>query len=145
MVDMVSGRRRPPTPTPSASALWRETGQNIRLRGAKCLSCGTIQYPPQIICYQCHKRGDFEGYPLSDKKAKVVTYTIDYMSPSPDPPAVLAILNFNEGCRMFLIMTDKEPSEVHIGMDVRVSFRKLFSSEGIHNYFWKCVPDRLPK
>jgi 3-hydroxy-3-methylglutaryl CoA synthase len=143
MVEMVSGRRRPPTPTPSASALWRETGQNIRLRGVRCLSCGTVQYPPQIICYKCHTKENFESYLFSDKRGKVVTYTVDYMSPSPDPPVVLAVLNFEGGGRMFLMMTDKDVDQVTIGMKVQVSFRKLFSAEGIHNYFWKCVPDRF--
>ena len=143
MVETVSGRRRPPTPTPSASALWRETGQNIRLRGVRCLSCGTIQYPPQLICYKCHGRENFESYLFSDKRARVVTYAIDYMSPSPDPPAVIAVLNFEGGGRMFLTMTDKDADHVQIGMNVGVSFRKLFSAEGIHNYFWKCVPDRF--
>jgi hydroxymethylglutaryl-CoA synthase len=145
MVEIVSGRRRPPTPTPSASALWRETGQNLRLRGVKCLSCGTIQYPPQLICYKCHTRENFESYLFSNKKARVVTYTADYMSPSPDSPAVVAVLNFEGGGRMFLTMTDKDVDQVKIGMKVEVSFRKLFFTEGIHNYFWKCVPDRFSK
>lgn len=145
MIETVSGRRRPPTPTPSASALWREIGQNLSLRGVRCLSCGTIQYPPQLICYKCHGRGNFEAYRFSNKKAKVITYTVDYMSPSPDPPAVVAVLNFEGGGRMFLTMTDKEVDQVKIGMEAGVSFRKLFSTEGIHNYFWKCVPDRFSK
>jgi hydroxymethylglutaryl-CoA synthase len=144
-VEIVSGRRRPPTPMPSASALWRETGQNLRLRGVRCLNCGTIQYPPQLICYQCHGRENFESYLFSNKKAKVITYTVDYMSPSPDPPVVVAVLNFEGGGRMFLTMTDKEVDQIKIGMKVEVSFRKLFFSEGIHNYFWKCVPDRFSK
>ncbi len=145
MVEMVSGRRRPPTPAPSASALWRETGQNIKLRGKKCLQCGTVQYPPQLLCYKCRSGEHLEGYSFSDKRASVVTYTLDYMSPSPDPPAVVAVLNFEGGGRMFLTMTDKDANEVKIGMKVKVSFRKLFSTEGIHNYFWKCVPDRFSK
>jgi hydroxymethylglutaryl-CoA synthase len=143
MVEMVSGRRLPPTPTPSASALRRETGQNIRLRGGRCLSCGTVQYPPQLICYKCHTRENFESYPFSNKKARVVTYTLDYMSPSLDPPVVLAVLNFEGGGRMFLTMTDKDVDQVKIGMKVEVSFRKLFFTEGIHNYFWKCLPERF--
>jgi hydroxymethylglutaryl-CoA synthase len=144
MVEMVSGRRRPPTPTPSASALWRETDQNLRLRGLRCLRCGTVQYPPQDICYKCHGKDNFQTYPLSRKKATVVTYTVDYMSPSPDPPAVVAVLNVDGGGRMFLTMADKEADEVQIGMRVGFSFRKLASIEGIQNYFWKCIPDRIP-
>ena len=143
MIEIVSGRRRPPLPTPSASVIWRETGQNLRLRGVRCLSCGTIQYPPQLICYKCHGRENFESYPFSGRKASVITYTVDYVSPSPDPPAVVAVLNFEGGGRMFLTMTDKVVDQVKIGMKVGVSFRKLFSTEGIHNYFWKCVPDRF--
>lgn len=142
MVEMVSGRRRPPIPAPSASALWRETGQNLTLEGVQCLSCGTIQYPPQLICYKCHGRS-FESYLFSDKKARIVTYTVDYMSPSPDPPAVIAVLNFEGGGRMFLTMTDKDVDRIKIGMKVGVSFRKLFFTEGIHNYFWKCLPERF--
>ncbi len=109
------------------------------------MQCGTVQYPPQLLCYKCRSGEHLEGYSFSDKRASVVTYTLDYMSPSPDPPAVVAVLNFEGGGRMFLMMTDKDANEVKIGMKVKVSFRKLFSTEGIHNYFWKCVPDRFSK
>jgi uncharacterized OB-fold protein len=65
------------------------------------------------------------------------------MSPSPDPPVVLGVINFEGGGRMFLMMTDKDVDQVKIGMKVQVSFRKLFFNEGIHNYFWKCAPERF--
>ena len=142
LVEMTTGRRRPPTPVPSAACIWREIEQNYRLRGVKCMNCGTVQYPPQLVCINCHSRGKFESYPLYDKPAKLVTYTEDYTTPIPNPPLILAVVDFQDGGRMWAYMTDKGDTEIEIGMPVEFSFRKLFTSDGIHNYYWKCAPVR---
>ncbi|MFC2068773.1 OB-fold domain-containing protein [Chloroflexota bacterium] len=143
LIEMVTGRRRPPLPTPSASAIWRERDQNIRLRGVKCNQCGTVQYPVQRICFNCHAKDNFESYLFSDKKGKLVTFTADYMTPTPDPPVVLTVVNVDGGGRLFLTMTDKDENEINIGMPLELTFRKLFSMDGIHNYFWKSMPIRF--
>ena len=41
------------------------------------------------------------------------------------------------------MMTDRELDEVQIGMPVEMSFRKLRVVNGIHNYYWKAVPQRV--
>lgn len=143
LVEMVTGRRRPPTPTPSASCIWRERDQNIRLYGVKCKRCGTPQYPPQRVCVKCHTKDEFDSYRFSDKEAELFTYAVDYATPTPDPPLVLAVVNFEGGGRMWAYMTDKDADEVRIGMPLEMTFRKLFTMEGIHNYFWKCMPVRI--
>ena len=143
LIEMTTGRRRPPTPTPSASAIWREREQNIRLYGVKCQQCGTVQYPPQRVCVNCHAKDKFESYRFSDKKAKLFTYTADYTTPTPNPPEVLAVINFEGGGRMWVYMTDSDGNEIEIGMPLEMTFRRLFTMEGIHNYFWKCTPVRL--
>ena len=143
LVEMTTGRRRPSTPAPSASAIWREREQIIRLYGVKCHQCGTVQYPPQRVCVNCHAKDNFESYRFSDKKAELFTYTLDYTSPTPDPPVVLAVINFEGGGRMWVYMTDKDENEIEIGMPLEMTFRRLFTMEGIHNYFWKCMPVRL--
>ncbi|MFC1861108.1 OB-fold domain-containing protein [Chloroflexota bacterium] len=143
LVEMTMGRRRPATPTPSASAIWRERDKNIRFYGVKCNHCGTVQYPPQRVCVNCHTKDDFENYRFSDKKAELFTYTLDYASPTPDPPIGLAVVNFDGGGRMWVYMTDKDENEIEIGMPVEMTFRKLFTMEGIHNYYWKCMPVRI--
>ena len=143
LVEMTTGRRRPPTPTPSASAIWREREQNIRLHGVKCQQCGTVQYPPQRVCTNCHAKDKFESYRLSDKKATLFTYTADYTTPTPNPPEILAVINFEGGGRMWVYMTDSDESEIEIGMPLEMTFRRLFTMEGIHNYFWKCMPVRF--
>jgi len=39
-------------------------------------------------------------------------------------------------------LTDVDPDGVSIGMRVEMTFRRLNSADGIHNYFWKGRPVR---
>lgn len=142
LIDKAPPTRRPPLRPPSPSAMHREEGKNIRFHGTKCKRCGYPQYPPQRICTRCHAKDEFEDYRFSDKKAKVFTYALDRLGPTLDPPLVVSVIDFDGGGRMFSIMTDRDASKVEIGMPVEMTFRKFYSSEGIHNYYWKCMPIR---
>ena len=53
---------------PSISARYRDRDEIDRLHGAKCQSCGLIQYPPQRICSKCHTQDQWEPVRLADKK-----------------------------------------------------------------------------
>jgi hydroxymethylglutaryl-CoA synthase len=143
LVERITGRRRPPIPSPSASCIWRERDQNIRFHASICDKCGTIQYPPNRICYHCKAKDEFGAVRLSGKKAELNTFTEDYATPNADPPLVLAVVDFEGGGRTSLFMTDKGNIELSIGMTVEMTFRKLFTTEGIHNYTWKCKPAGL--
>jgi len=143
LVERVSGRRRPPIPSPSASCILREVDQNIRFHAANCKECGTIQYPPNRVCANCHAKDNMDAHRLSDKRAKLSTFAQDYATPNLDPPLVLAVVDFEGGGRTSLYMTDKGGTDPVIGMRVEMTFRKLFTTEGIHNYAWKCEPVRL--
>jgi uncharacterized OB-fold protein len=137
------GVRRPPIPTPSATALFRERERNLRFIAAKCLACGTVQYPPQRVCTKCGRRDDFDHVRLADKPATLFTYALDYIAGSMDVPLVVCIVNFAGGGRALMTMTDRLIEEIEIDMPLDMSFRKLYEAEGIHNYFWKCTPVRL--
>jgi len=134
--------RRPAFRTPSPAALQRDIGKNLRFYGTKCKRCGYPQYPPQRVCTRCHAKDEFEDYKFSDKKAKVFTYTLDGLGPTLDPPMVVTVINFDGGGRAFSIMTDRDVDKLEIGMPVEMTFRKFYTSEGIHNYYWKCMPVR---
>lgn len=137
------GVRRPPMPTPSATALFRERERNLRFCAAKCRACGTVQYPPQRVCTKCRKRDDFDPVRLSDKPARLFTYALDYIAGSVDVPLAVCIVNFAGGGRALMTMTDRLVEEIDIDMPLEMSFRKLYEAEGIHNYFWKCTPVRV--
>jgi uncharacterized OB-fold protein len=50
---------------------------------------------------------------------------------------VFAVVDFDGGGRLPVELTDVDPDEVAIGARVEMTFRKLFTADGIHNYFWK--------
>ena len=135
--------RRPQAPSPSVSALWREGDRNIRFYGATCNQCDFVQYPPQQVCVNCRARNDSTPVRLSDRPGKVFTYSMDYLAGTTDSPLVIAVVDFDGGGRALCMITDRELDEIHIGMPVEMSFRKLRVVNGIHNYYWKAVPLRV--
>ncbi|WP_347551701.1 OB-fold domain-containing protein [Pseudalkalibacillus hwajinpoensis] len=134
--------RRPGAPTPSAPALKRNQEQNMGLIGSKCESCGQTYYPKQRVCVKCHQKDNMSPFSLQGKKAKVATYTVDYLASSVSPPSIFAVVDIEGGSRMLAQVTDCKPEDISIGIEVEFSFRKLYEAGGIHNYFWKVVPKR---
>ena len=131
---------RPESPTPSITCLWRESKSVLALYGKKCKKCGTAQYPPQRVCIKCQTKDDFEDYKFSDKKGHIFTYTLDYLTPSRESPAVVGVVDFEGGGRVMCEVTECETSKIKIGMPVEMCFRKVGRKGGIHNYFWKAKP-----
>ena len=68
---------------------------------------------------------------------------MDYVAPTPDLPLVISVVDFEGGGRMMCMMTDRDINQIKIDMPVEMTFRRLYSVEGIHNYYWKCMPLRV--
>lgn len=134
--------RRPEVDRPSAPAMFRNYQQNLGFYGSKCRECGTPQYPKQRICVQCQAKDKMDDYRFVGREATVATYTIDYLAASPAPPVLVAVIDFKGGGRIICDVTDCSKDEIEIGMEVEMSFRKLYEAKGIHNYFWKARPKR---
>ncbi len=132
--------RRPEFRPPSITCLWRERKSVLALYGNKCNQCGTVQYPPQRICAKCQGKDDFEAYKLSNKEGKVFTYAIDSLTASREVPAIFGVVDFEGGGRMMCELTECEPSQMKIAMDVEMCFRKVSRKGTIPNYFWKARP-----
>ncbi len=131
---------------PSASALAREVPDIYPLRGTKCRKCGTVQYPPQRVCTNCHTKDEMDSFRLSDKRAKIFTRVLDYAAPVPgyEMPAVDLLIDWECGGRANFSLTDKKPNleDIPMGMEVEMTFRKLLAGGGIHHYWWKAMPIR---
>ena len=80
--------------------------------------------------------------PLADIRGTIVTYTVDRLAYSPSPPVVFAVVDFDGGGRLPVELTDVDAADVAIGGRVEMTFRRLFTADGIHNYFWKARPVR---
>ena len=129
---------------PAATTNWRERNWAIRMHGSKCHSCGTVTFPIERICYNCRSKDNFEEVRLSDKTARVFTYTLDSLAGRSDDPVVPQICaKFDaNNARAYLLMTDCDPGEVRMDMPVEMTFRRMYEGAGMYNYFWKCRPVR---
>ena len=85
---------------------------------------------------------DMEPVAMADATGTVVTSTIDRLAYSPSPPIVFAVVDFDGGGRYPVELTDADPDEIRAGSRVEMTFRRLFSADGIHDYFWKARPVR---
>jgi 3-hydroxy-3-methylglutaryl CoA synthase len=79
---------------------------------------------------------------LAEQRGTVTTSTVDKLAYSPSPPVVFAVVDFDDGTRVPVELTDVDAEEVTIGTRVEMTFRRLFVADGIANYFWKARPVR---
>lgn len=133
---------RPREEPASAVALYRDRKCGLALFGSKCKNCGTVQYPVQRICMECREKDNFDYYPFADKQAKIVTFSHDNLAVSPDAPTTLAAIDFDDGGRIMMDVTDRDISQIQVGSSVEMTFRKFRNTSGITVYWWKSRPLR---
>jgi len=131
--------RRPRQMRPSLPEYYRVPEKNLALYGSRCTACGTPQFPNARICVECQALDQMEPYRFYGRRAVVATYTVDYLAESQDSPNVAVVVDFEGGGRIFCNLVDCDLDKISIGMEVDMSFRCLFTTDGIHTYFWKAV------
>ena len=111
----------------SPARSWREFPQRYRLEAARCTSCGKVLYPPRVVCPSCRST-EFENVVLP-RTGKVVTCTVVRVPPAgftEQTPLPIALVELTEGVRVMVQVGDlADPSELEIGMPVRLEFRRI--------------------
>lgn len=123
----------------SATIHFRERDEDVAFTGQRCRSCGGVQFPIQRVCERCFAKDDFAPERLAEKTGRVVTYTFDYFFPTPEPPTIVTITDF-DGARVHLQLVDVRPEDVRLGLAVEPVFRRIHEVGGRPNYYWKGVP-----
>jgi uncharacterized OB-fold protein len=135
---LIKGQESFTSPFSSLTMSYRERDYNIRFYGKKCKKCGLVQFLRDIhVCPECYAQDEYEPIKLS-KEGTLFTFNHEYYYPSPDPPTIMANVDFPEGARLTIQMTDTLVEEVKVGMPVELTFRKYHDGNFFHNYFWKC-------
>jgi 3-hydroxy-3-methylglutaryl CoA synthase len=134
--------RRPDPLPPDAPASARAEAWKYAFIGSRCQACGARHVPPQRVCVKCHAMDRMAPERMSDVPAAIATFTVDRLAYSMSPPVVVAVVDFEGGGRFQCEMTDVDPKAVKIGDRVELTFRRLYTAGGIHNYFWKARPIR---
>lgn len=138
------GKRAEFSQRPVLTALYRNRKTVLGLVGGRCTRTGTVEYPRSEISVNQNEPavGTQEDYPLADCLARVLTYTADSLTYTPDPPNYYGMVEFEGGGRMLTEFTDATPDSVSVGAPMRMMFRIKAEDEqtGFTKYFWKAVP-----
>ena len=139
----VQGPARPPAAAPSSPPMTRRAGWKFRLEGSLCDACGSITTPPRRICVSCGIPTSAESpskVSLRDRVAKVVSVTTDHLTTMPEAAVAIVVADVEGGGRLNAYAADVPVDEVVVGMEMTPTFRKLWTTDAIHNYFWKLRP-----
>ncbi len=126
----------------SASAAARSVDWKYGFVGSRDHETGAVHMPPARVSFSTGSVDAMDAAPMADAEGVVVTSTIDRLAYSPSPPIVFAVIDFDGGGRTPLEVTDVDAGTVEIGDRVEMTFRRLSTADGIHNYFWKARPVR---
>jgi uncharacterized OB-fold protein len=121
---------------PAFPNLFDSEEDGVRLRSAKCNSCGTYFFPASHAQHRpgC-SRENVEDVLLS-KRGKLATYTIQhYMCPPPFKtsgditPYGLGLVEFPEGISVAGIIVDSDLEALRIGLDVETTDFVLYQDD----------------
>ncbi len=132
--------RRPDPERPGAPTVHRSEEWKYGFTASRCLVCGFRHMPPTRACLSCHAIDQMQPERLADVPGTVATFTIDHLAYSMSPPVVGVIVDFDGGGRYRCEMTDVRATKLSIGDRVAMTFRRVWTAQGVHNYFWKARP-----
>jgi 3-hydroxy-3-methylglutaryl CoA synthase/uncharacterized OB-fold protein len=134
--------RRPEPDRPAGPPSARSEAWKFAFVGTACDACGQVHVPPRRVCAGCGAVDQMTRTPLASRPGTVATFTVDHLAFSPAPPMIDAVVDFEGGGRYTLEVTDAVPDDVAIGTPLELTFRRLYTVDGVHNYFWKARPAR---
>jgi 3-hydroxy-3-methylglutaryl CoA synthase/uncharacterized OB-fold protein len=132
--------RRPDPARPDGPPAQRAAHWKFGFAGTRCRSCVRVHVPPQRVCAACGTIDEMDEVSLADRRGTVATYTVDRLAYSLSPPTITAAIDFDGGGRFTCELTDCGPDDVAVGTQVEMTFRRMYTAGGVHNYFWKGRP-----
>ena len=129
--------RRPEPPRVSATAAARSADWKFGFVGSQDRETGVINLPPARVSADGSRTDDADDVAMADAVGTIATFTVDRVAYSPSPPVVFAVVDFDGGGRLPIELTDCDAGDVAIGARVEMTFRRLTTTDGIANYFWK--------
>jgi hydroxymethylglutaryl-CoA synthase len=132
--------RRPDPERPGAPTVHRSETWKYSFAASRCLACGFRHMPPTRACLSCKAIDQMQSERLADVPGTVATFTVDHLAYSLSPPVVGVIVDFDGGGRYRCEITDVKADELSIGARVEMTFRRIWTAQGVHNYFWKARP-----
>lgn len=107
-------------------------------------SSGNVQFPKSDIPVNPALGAveKMEDVRLADDTATIVSITADRLNFTPDPPFDFGLVQFDNGARVLMEMTDRPKGGFAVGQNVRMRLRIKSQNKalGFRTYFWKAAP-----
>jgi 3-hydroxy-3-methylglutaryl CoA synthase/uncharacterized OB-fold protein len=132
--------RRPDPDAPAAPPSHRTERYKHAFVGSRCDACGAVHLPPTRVCVQCSAVDRMGDVAMADARGRIATFTVDRLAFTPSPPMVAIVIDFDDGGRFRCQLTDGDHEALAIGDPVEMTFRRMLTANGVHNYFWKARP-----
>lgn len=129
-------------PFSSLTYMRRERDSNFRLMAQVCDSCSAIHFPKQIICRECKQKLD-EPNTLLKHRGRIFTFTHDHVFPGKGDHITMAVIDLEDGGRIYTQMTDSKEADITMGLNVKLVFRKFHEGADYPNYYWKAIPSQI--
>lgn len=109
---------------------------------------GNVQFPKSKIPI----RPDADGAEalvdvrLADAPAKLASVTADRLNFTPDPPFWFGLVQFDNGARVLMELTDANAAGFKVGdaVTMRLRIKSRDRRRGMRTYFWKAAPVSRP-
>jgi 3-hydroxy-3-methylglutaryl CoA synthase/uncharacterized OB-fold protein len=129
--------RRPEPEAPAAPPSARTAAWKFSFSGSRCRACDFVHLPPARSCKRCGTVDQMDEARMSSSEGRIATFTVDHLAYSLSPPVAQAVVDFDGGGRYTLEVADADEADLAVGRRVSLTFRRLFTAGGVHNYFWK--------
>lgn len=113
-----------PKPTELTQPFWDATREG-RLIMQRCTACQTFVWTPQMACRECLTE-TLEWADVSGR-GKVYTYVVLHQAAIAafKAPYTIAVVELEEGPRIFTDLVEVDPADVAIDMPVEVAFEQM--------------------
>lgn len=123
---------------------WRVARENAQLVAYKCKVCGWVSFPERKkTCKRCGMApAQFEEIRMKPY-GKIVSFVVQHRLPEGfETPLPVAVVEFEEGARVYGEIIECKPEDVQIGMGVEAELRVMYEENGLNVYSYKFKPLR---
>jgi uncharacterized OB-fold protein len=122
---------------------WRIARENARLIGYRCNECTFVEFPePRRVCKRCRRPTEFVEVTMKPY-GKVVSFVVQHRLPEGlETPLSLAVVDLEDGARIYGHMTECKPEEMRVGMSVEAEYRIFYDDDGLRIHSYKFRPRR---
>lgn len=129
------------------SVLQRHGRDTIGFVGGRD-AAGNVQFPKSCIPVRPGATGPepMTDVRLADEPASLVSVTADRLNFTPDPPFWFGLVQFDNGARVLMELTDADAEGFAVGdtLTMRLRIKSLDRKRGFRTYFWKAAPLARP-